>query len=276
MIVSVASVKGGSGKTLISTGLALCVPNCRFLDCDVEEPDGHLYLRPTYRKRERVTINVPRPKNWFRADLRPSAEVCPYNALAFIGGRLMVFNNLCTGCGACFFVAPKGALTREEHEVGAVKTGEGRNGVEVVTVELRVGSQRTGRVVTAVMKKVERGRDTIIDCPPGTARPVREAIRGSDYCVLVTEASPFGLEDLKAGVEALRLLNVKFGVVLNMLHLTDAGVGGYCKTEGVPVLLEIPFSRAVAEASSRGKALLDISPHWASEFGRLWERIGAQ
>ena len=272
MIVAVAGPKGGAGKTLVATSLALSLPNCRFLDCDVEEPNGHLYLQPAYRKHERVTIDVPRPKNWLGAELGTAAEFCPYNALAFIRGRLMVFKDLCTGCGGCFMIAPKGSLPSEEYQVGAVKTGDGRNGIEVVTGELAVGSQRTARVVTAVKVKLN-DRNTIIDCPPGTARPMLEAVRGCDYCLVVTEASPFGLEDLKAGLSALRLLGVNVGAVINRVRGVDTGVAVFCASEGIPVLMEIPLSRDIAEASSRGKTLPDISGRWAADFTRLWERI---
>jgi MinD superfamily P-loop ATPase len=271
MIISVAGVKGGAGKTLVSTSLALAAPNCRFLDCDVEEPNGHLYLQPGYRKRQVVSVTVPRPKNWLRADVRTAVDFCPYNALALAKDKLIVFKELCTGCGGCFLLAPKGVLVKEDLTVGAVKMGGGRNGIEVVTGELRVGSQRTGRVVSAVKSMARSDRKNIVDCPPGSARSMLEAVRGSDYCLLVTEATPFGLEDLRVGVEAVRIADVKFGVVVNRLRNGYAGIDKFCKEDGIPIMLEIPFSRDIAEASSRGKALPDIESQWAEKLSRLWE-----
>jgi MinD superfamily P-loop ATPase len=271
MIISVAGVKGGAGKTLVATSLALSAPNCRFLDCDVEEPNGHIYLQPGYRKRQAVTIAVPRSKNWLRADVRAAVNFCPYNALALVKEKLIVFKELCTGCGGCFLLAPKGALAKEDLTVGAVKTGTGRNGIEAVTGELRVGSQRTGRVVAAVKSNAQNDRNNVIDCPPGAARPMLEAVRGSDYCLLVTEATPFGLEDLRVGVDALRLTGIKFGVVVNRLRNGYSGIAKFCKENGVQIMLEIPFSRGIAEASSRGKALPDIDSQWTEKFSRLWE-----
>ena len=274
MIVAVAGPKGGAGKTLVATSLALSIPRCALLDCDVEEPNAHLYLRPHYRRRERVTVIVPRPRNWKGADLRAAASFCPFNALFYAAGRLTVFRELCTGCGGCFIVAPEGSLGREEYAVGAVRRGEGRNGIEVVTGELDVGGQRTGRVVAAVRRAGDPAVDTVIDCPPGTARPAMEAVRGSDCCIIVTEATPFGLEDLKAGVEALRALGVRMGVVVNKVRRTAREVADYCASARLPVLMEIPLSRDIAAASARGKALPDISEVWKVKFSRLWERIG--
>jgi len=271
MIISVAGVKGGAGKTLVATSLALSIPSCRFLDCDVEEPNGHLYLQPGYRKRQGVSVAVPRPKNWLRADVRAAVDFCPYNALALVKGKLIVFKELCTGCGGCFLLAPRGALAKEDLTVGAVKTGVGRNGIEVVTGELLVGSQRTGRVVAAVKSMVQNDRHNVIDCPPGAARPMLEAVKGSDYCLLVTEATPFGLEDLRVGVDALRLTGIAFGVVVNRLRNGYSGVDKFCRENEIPIMLEIPFSRDIAEASSRGKTLPDIESQWAERFSHLRE-----
>lgn len=274
MIVAVAGPKGGAGKTLVATSLALSISRCVYLDCDVEEPNGHIYLRPNYRKQRRVTIPVPRPKNWGSIDLKAAADFCPYNALFFARGKLMVFRELCTGCGGCFAAVSAGSLPAEDYPVGAVKEGSGRNGVEVVTGELSVGGQRTARVVTAVKDSVDPARDTVIDCPPGTARPMLEAVRGSHYCLVVTEDSPFGLEDLKAGVRALGLMGIRSGVVLNRARGGRGGIGEFCAEEGIPVVMEIPLSRDIAASSSRGRSLPDVSDSWTGEFRLLWDRIG--
>ncbi|MDD5557426.1 MAG: (4Fe-4S)-binding protein [bacterium] len=275
MIIAVAGVKGGAGKTLVATSLAITMGNCRFLDCDVEEPNGHIYLRATRRKRERVAITVPKAKDWLRADLLPAARFCPYHALAVANGSLLVFKELCTGCGGCFMVAPPHSLAAEEHVVGAVWTGDGRGGIEVVTGELVVGSGRAVRVIRAVKGKAKGDRHAVIDCPPGITRPVFEAVRESDRCLLVTEDSPFGLEDLRAGLDGLRLTGARLGVVINRARGPAEGIRTLCAERGVPVLLELPFSREIAEASAGGRPCVDVSPRWADAFSALRERIGA-
>lgn len=276
MIVAVAGAKGGAGKTLVSASLAIAMGNCRFLDCDVEEPNAHFFLKPSWRKRDRVTITVPKPRGWLGADLRPAVQFCRYNALALADGKLLVFKELCTGCGGCFMTAPKGSLVAEEYVVGAVSTGDGRDGIEVVSGDLAVGSQRTGRVIRAVKEKIRGDRHTVIDCPPGITRPALEAVRGSNCCLLVTEDSPFGLEDLKAGIEGMRLVKARIGVVINKERGKSEAIKALCREKGVPVLMEIPFSRKIAAATAVGKPCADISERWALAFSELWGRIKSE
>jgi MinD superfamily P-loop ATPase len=274
MITAVAGTKGGAGKTLLASSLAMTVQGLRFIDCDVEEPNAHLYLNPVPKKQERVTVTVPRAKHWFQADLRAAVTFCPVNALAVTGGRLLVFEELCTGCGGCFLCAPPGTLTPTDIEIGRIKTGLAKNGTELVTGTLNVGSQRTGRVIRAAKQKIARTGDTLIDCPPGSSRPALEAIRGSSFCIIVTEATPFGLEDLKTGIESIRLLAVPFGVVINKCIGTPDALRAYCKDKDVPIVAELPFSKQVMTASSRGKTLPEMDSSWEKTIRELWNRIG--
>ncbi|MDP8247863.1 MAG: 4Fe-4S binding protein [Candidatus Tritonobacter lacicola] len=276
MIVAVAGGKGGTGKTFVSTSLAVVKKSLRFLDCDVEEPDAHIYLRPAFRRWSNVSITTPLVRAWKAKDpgkLKEAADFCRYNALAFVRGKLIVFEELCTGCGGCFKVCPDGSLIEKEQVVGVVKDGAARDGIEFVMGELKVGKQRTVRVIEKVRSAAGESGDVLIDCPPGSGRPALAAMRGSDFCVLVTEPTPFGLHDLAENIELLGLLGIPAGVVLNRSGGTYRGVETFCRDNGIPVLLEIPFTLETARSSADGKTLPDIDPAWSDKLAAVWNRI---
>ncbi len=273
MIVSVAGGKGGIGKTLVAASLALANSPLQFLDCDVEEPNGRIFLRARVRKAEPVSVAVPRFRRW-KGEPRPeAAEFCRYGALAAVGEELLVFPELCVGCGGCFLLCPDGTLEPVEYRAGTVKQAVARSGVGFVAGELRVGSQRTSEVIRAVKDRREPGRDTVIDCPPGCGRPVMEAIRGSDFCLLVTEPTPFGLHDLQGSRELLEILGVPGGVVINRSGTGYGGIHNWCREEDIPILEEIPFDRKLAAAAARGQTLPDLDPDWTPRLKQLWEAV---
>lgn len=273
MIVAVAGGKGGVGKTLISTSLARVIAPVQFLDCDVEEPNAHIFLKFTPRRSERVEISIPQYRRWKGEVCHASAEFCRYQALIVINDDMLVFPQLCTSCGGCFILCPDQTLKPIPHIVGIVKTGVATGGINMVTGELRIGEQSTTEVIKAVKARLNRDRDVLIDCPPGNSRPALESVRESDFCLLVTEPTPFGLEDLKGNKELIDLLGIPAGVVINRSGGPYREVSGWATDHGIPVLAEIPWDHAIARGAARGRTLPEIDPSWNERLRELWKDI---
>ncbi len=273
MIVAVAGGKGGVGKTLVSTSLARTAAPVWFGDCDVEEPNAHIFLKFTPRRSDRVDIQIPTWRKWKGEACQAGADFCRYGALAVVNDEMLVFPSLCTACGGCFLLCPQQSLRPAAHQVGTVRVGSGRDGIECVMGELKVGEQRTVEVIRAVKERLSSSADTIIDCPPGNGRPALEALRGSDFCLLVTEPTPFGLEDLRGNVELARLLDIPIGVIVNRSADVYRGVSEWCGAEKIPLLLEIPFEIGIARSAARGQTLQENAPSWTPRLRELWEDI---
>jgi len=274
MILSVASGKGGTGKTLVATSLALSLEQgtVQLLDCDVEEPNAHILLRPQIDSSRPVTVPVPAVDKERCTFCGLCSEACAYNAIAVAGRTVLVFRELCHGCGACSYVCPAEAISEEPRQVGVVESGRA-GGVRFVGGRLNVSEAMAGPLIRAVKKLADAKATVILDAPPGTSCPVVETIRGSDFCVLVTEPTPFGLSDLTIAVEVAREMNVPCGVVINRDGLGDEGVERYCAQEGIPVLMRIPFDRRIAEAYCRGETLAAAMPSWQEAFRQLFDRV---
>ncbi|MBN1863256.1 MAG: ATP-binding protein [Dehalococcoidales bacterium] len=275
MIIAVASGKGGTGKTLVATSLALSLAGehrVSFLDCDVEEPNGHVFLKPNLTGREAVTIPVPKVADDKCNYCGKCAQVCAYNAIAVLGDHVMTFPQLCHGCGACSYLCPKGAISEEPRETGVVEWGEA-DGISFAHGVLNVGEAMAPPVIRKVK---EHGRDseiTVRDIPPGTSCPVVEAIKGCDFCLLVTEPTPFGLNDLALAVATVREMGIPCGVVLNRAGLGDTKTEAYCRREKIPILLTIPLDTEIARLYAGGTALVAGMPRWRDKFLKLFERI---
>jgi len=275
MILSVASGKGGTGKTLVATSLALSLQGraaVQLLDCDVEEPNAHILLRPEIESSQPVLVPVPRVDKERCTYCGRCSEVCAYNAIAVASTVVLVFPELCHGCGACSYVCPEEAIIEVKREVGVVESGH-VGGIRFVGGRLNVGEAMAGPVIRAVKKLADPEATVILDAPPGTSCPVVETIRGSDFCLLVTEPTPFGLSDLTIAVEVAREINVPCGVVINRDGLGDESVERYCAQEGIPVLMRIPFDRRIAEAYCRGETLAAAMPSWQQGFRELFDRV---
>ncbi len=275
MIISVASGKGGTGKTLVATSLALSLKDrhrVQLLDCDVEEPNGHIFLKPVITGNEAVYIPVPRVDEEKCTYCGKCAEVCAYHAVAVFPKHVLVFPNLCHGCGACSYLCPEKAITEEAKETGAVASGHS-NGVAFVQGRLAVGEAMPTPVIRKVKDHANRDGIVIIDASPGTSCPVVQAIKGSDFCLLVTEPTPFGLNDLVLAVETVRELNIPCGVVINRAGIGDTTVEEYCRKENIPVLLTIPLDAEIARLYSRGITLAEGMPQWQEGFCGLFDKI---
>lgn len=272
MIISVASGKGGTGKTTVATSLALTLQNVQLLDCDVEEPNAYIFLKSRHEKSECVSIPIPKI-DYSRCDFcGECAKVCAYNALAVLKDRVLVFPHLCHGCGGCRLLCPQKAITEFGKEIGVVEMARS-NDLEFVQGILNIGEVMAPPLVRAVKKNIHDEKTVIIDVPPGTSCPVIEAMKGSDFCILVTEPTPFGLNDLILAVEVVRKLRIPFGVVINRANLGDDKVDQYCEEEGIRILMRIPFDREIAVAYSKGIPLVEAKKKYFEKFREMFGLI---
>jgi MinD superfamily P-loop ATPase len=275
MIISIASGKGGTGKTLVATSLALSLNDSykvKLLDCDVEEPNDHVFLKPKISGSEPVSIPVPKIDETKCTRCGKCAEVCAFNAIAVLGEHVLTFPELCHGCGACSYLCPEKAISEEKREIGVVERGDA-GGIEFVQGKLTIGEAMAPPVIRMVKRHTDSDGISIIDSPPGTSCPVVESIEGSDFCLLVTEPTPFGLNDLVLAVETVRQLGIACGVVLNRAGVGDNKVEEYCRQENIPVLLTIPLDTEIARLYSRGITLAEGMPEWKDKFVGLFESI---
>lgn len=275
MILSVASGKGGTGKTTVATNLALALgTGVELLDCDVEEPNAHLFLHPVQHRSERVETPVPLVDKEKCTFCKKCAEICRFNALAVLNDTVLVFPELCHSCGGCMLVCPEGAITETGRELGTINFGTS-NGIRFINGRLRVGEAMSPPLIHRVRDAADPQRITIIDAPPGTSCPVIAAMHGADFILLVTEPTPFGLHDLQLAVEAVRVLGIPCGLVVNRADMGDDKVFTYAQKENIPILLTIPFERRIAEIYSKGKMVVEEIPEWKEKFRRLFYDITA-
>ena len=277
MIIAIASGKGGTGKTTVATNLALSVNegNVWLLDCDVEEPNCHIFLNPKIERTKKVRVFTPVVNEEKCTACGECGKLCQYSAIVSLKTKPLVFPGLCHGCRGCMLVCPEGAISEGYREVGVVEKGSVQK-IDFVHGKLKVGEVMSPPLIRSVKKSVAGDGLIIIDSPPGTSCPVIESIKESDYVVLVTEPTPFGLNDLRLAVDMVRELEIPFGVVINRADIGDAGVLDYCKSEEIPVLLEIPNDRRVAEAYSRGELMIDALPEYKQHFKNLLKTIAVE
>ncbi len=275
MIISVASGKGGTGKTLVATSLALSLQDkykVQLLDCDVEEPNDHIFMKPDIDRSEAVSIPVPSVDEEKCTHCGKCAEVCAYNAIAVLGEYVLTFPELCHGCGACSYLCPEKAISEVPHEIGVIETGYA-NGVVFGHGKLYIGQAMAPPIIREVKELSDNDKVIIIDASPGTSCPVVEAIKGSDFCILVTEPTPFGLNDLVLAVETVRQLDIPCGIVLNRAGVGDGKTEEYCRKENIPILLTIPLDTNIASLYSQGVPLVEGMTDYKKGFIELFDKI---
>ncbi len=273
MIVSVASGKGGTGKTTVATNLALALDReLGFLDCDVEEPNAHLFIQPTIQNRETVYLPVPQVDEDRCSQCGLCAEICQFKAIVTVADSVMVFPELCHACGGCMAVCPEDAITEVGRELGVIESGT-RDKIAFAHGISRVGEAMSPPLIRKVRALTEPDQLTLIDAPPGTSCPVIAAMKDTDFVLLVTEPTPFGLNDLKLAVGAVDILGIPRGLVINRSDVGDDAVRAYAEEVDLPVLAEIPFDRRIAEAYSRGESLVEAIDGMKETFVHLYHEI---
>jgi MinD superfamily P-loop ATPase len=274
--VAIASGKGGTGKTTLAASLSVVLAKAGrevvYLDCDVEEPNGHLFLRPKVTCV--IDVRLPFP------EVDPSvctlcgicADLCEFRAIAITKERVLFFNDLCHNCGLCYYLCPVRAINEVQESVGKVIVGIG-NGVGYVGGELKIGVARAPAIIEATRRQAPAAEITILDAPPGTSCPAVHSVKNTDFVILVTEPTPFGFNDLLLAIDMLRVLDLPFAVVLNRADIGYNRVVEYCRSEGIDILMDIPDDREIAEAYSRGRLLLAERPDHAKRLQELFGQI---
>ena len=279
MIIAVASGKGGTGKTTIATSLALALSSqnvdVSFIDCDVEAPNAHIFLRPSFHERREVHLLIPQVDEQKCTACGRCAEVCQYNAIVVLAGKTLVFNELCHGCGSCSLECPEHAISEIPEELGVLEASAASNGIAFARGLLDVGKPMSVPVIRQLKKwrPANPPSISIWDCPPGTSCPVVESIRGTDYLLLVTEPTPFGLHDLKLAAELANVLKVPAGVIVNRDGIGDTQVAEFCMQADFPILMRIPLDRDISAGIARGKTLIDIRPEYLEPFLDMYTKI---
>lgn len=277
MKITVASGKGGTGKTMIATSLALSLAAITpehpplFLDCDVEAPNAHLFLQPNFTERQDVSLLIPVVDEVKCTHCGKCAEVCEFHAIAVLGKKTLVFPQLCHGCGSCTLVCPEKAISETPNTIGVIERGLARSGITFGRGLLNVGEPMAVPIIRQLKKwtKPTPGQVVIVDSPPGTSCPVVETMRGSDFLLLVTEPTPFGLHDLCLAAQVARELGIPAGVIINRVNEPYPAMDEFCTTQNLPVLMKIPFDRDIAEGVAQGKTLVEIYPEFSEGFCQI-------
>jgi len=273
MIISIASGKGGTGKTTVATNMAFALgKDVQILDCDVEEPNVHLFLHPEIENRTVAFTPVPEIDKAKCTYCKKCSDICRFNAIAVLNDIILTFPELCHSCGGCMEVCPEKAITETGRELGVIERGKAGD-IRFTHGRLRVGEAMSPPLIKKVRSFVVDNMINIIDAPPGTSCPVITAMKKVDYVLMVTEPTPFGLHDLKLAVEAVKLLGVPRGLVINRSDIGNHDVKEYARKEDIPILMEIPFDRKIAEAYSNGKMMVQEMPEWKEEFLALYRKI---
>lgn len=272
MIVSIASGKGGTGKTTIATNLALAMEHdceVNFFDCDVEAPNAHLFLKPQLTYYEPIVAACPTVDRTRCTFCGTCADICAFKALAVVKDRVLVFPDLCHDCGGCKLFCPEHAVGRKEHKIGFLECGHAGK-IAFCQGSLAPGEAFSTPIIRALKRRVPDDAFVIVDAPPGTSCPVVDAIEGSDMCLLVTEPTPFGLHDLLLVVRLARKLELRVGVIINRADIGDSEVENYCLKGGLPIVMRVPYDKKLAKAYAQGTPAVGSLAKYSERFRALY------
>ncbi|CAA7603298.1 CobQ/CobB/MinD/ParA nucleotide binding domain protein [Acididesulfobacillus acetoxydans] len=269
MKIAVLSGKGGTGKTTVATSLAQSLPECQYIDCDVEEPNGAIFLNPDLSQKFPVQVLVPQVDDNKCNKCGECAKACQFHAIAVVKNKVLVFPEICHHCGACIIACPREAVSETKRTIGFVETS--RRG-HFLQGKLNIGEPISVPIIQDLKRRMHEGIPVILDCSPGASCTVVQSIEGCDYCILVTEPTPFGLHDLKIAVQVVKKMGIPFGVVINKATSDNTSIQDCCRESQIEVLLEIPFSKEIAEGYSRG--LLPVQNElWKDKFRKLYKEV---
>ncbi|MFW6252035.1 MAG: ATP-binding protein [Halanaerobium sp.] len=273
--LSILSGKGGTGKTTLAVNLALALDNVQLLDADVEEPNDYLFISPEIESKETESVMrlIPEVNDDKCTACRKCVDFCEYNALAMMLDNVLVFEEVCHSCGGCKIVCPEDAITEKEKELGKLRH-DSLPDLDFWQGELNTKEEKAVPVIEKLKTKIDRNKKVIVDSPPGTTCPTIEAITDTDFTIVVTEPSPFGLHDLKMVIEMLNDISQPYAVVINRAEAdSDYLIEDYCQAEEIKVLLKIPFSRQIAELYSEGIPFVGELDGWEDKLEQLYQEI---
>lgn len=273
MKIAVLSGKGGTGKTLISVNLSSVANDSNYIDCDVEEPNGHLFFKPDFENKEKATVKIPSIDNNLCNGCRTCVEFCKFNALAYIKDKLIIFDEICHSCGGCVMMCPQKALTEKNKEVGEILEGHSKN-VKVITGIMNTGEETGVPIIKRLLaKNTDDKKYTFIDCPPGSGCSVRESIKDADFCLLVAEPTIFGVHNLNMIYKLVKLLNKPFGTVLNKCFNGENPAETFCINNNIKILGKIPFDNELGELNSNGKIAVRENDKYFELFKTLLQVV---
>ena len=275
MKIAVLSGKGGAGKTFVSVNLAVAAQKSTYIDCDVEEPNGHLFLKPENIEKENVYTYVPAFDSEKCTGCKKCVRFCHFNALVFIKGKPKVFNDVCHFCGGCQMVCPSDAITYEKRTIGVIETGI-HNKINTVTGILNTGESSSIPVIKQALSKENPNDVTIVDSPPGSACSVMESISDADYCVLVAEPTAFGFHNFKMVYELVKIMDKKCGVIINKSDLEYTPLTSFCNENNLDILMEIPYTDGIAKENANGNIISEISEKMNEKFTNVLAYIREQ
>jgi len=270
MKIAVLSGKGGTGKTTVSASLAASLKDCQYVDCDVEEPNGALFLNPIIEYVKLVNVLVPEVDEAKCNGCGACGKACRFHAIAVVKGKVLIFPEVCHHCGVCLIACPKNAIREIKREIGVIEMDQSHSFIQG---RLNIGEPITIPIIHELKRCIRTDIPVILDCSPGASCTVVQTIDGCDYCILVTEPTPFGLHDLKIAVSLVRRMGIPFGVVINKAMQENHSIHEYCAQEGIEVLLEIPYLRKIAENYSNGVLPVHKDEDWKRKFIQMYNRI---
>ena len=272
MILSIASGKGGTGKTTVSVNLALSLGRVQLIDCDVEEPNDNIFIKANIDSIQDVNVEIPQIDSEKCLNCGACADFCSFNAIVDLSSGIKIFSGLCHSCGGCKLVCQNDAISWKDKKIGSIRKGKNE---DILFCEgiLDIGESRPTPIIKSLKYQIRTGIDTILDCPPGTSCSFLETVNGSDFCILVTEPTPFGFNDLKIAVEALKEMGVPFGVVINRDGIGDDEIEIFCKKEMIPILLKIPYNKEIAKLYSKGEPFIDYFPYISGQLVFVFNNI---
>lgn len=277
MKIAVLSGKGGTGKTLISVNMAAVLQKSVYIDCDVEEPNGHLFFKPVDIRSEKVSVKIPVADDNLCNGCRKCVDFCKYNALVYVNDRLMVFEDICHSCGGCVLLCPERALSERDKVIGEVRGGVSEN-VTIISGVLNTGEVSGTPIIKELISRISREeRPVIIDCPPGSACIVMESIKDADYCILVAEPTLFGVHNLDMVCELVRLFDKPYGVIVNKCMDGENPAEEYCVKNGIRILGKIPYDEELGRLNSNGLIAAWVeSKRYRELFKSLYQKVAGE